>query len=198
MARQFKNARLMNHMKVSDVIRQLDISQPTLSAWEGERKSPSLDKLEQLADLYEVSTDFLLGRNSDKDSLPTNAISKESLPVLHGRPVWSPEHGWLLVNATTQSLTQTDGTSIPFSDIKELHLAAPSFSASDIPTDRPFLLKEIKKQKVVWVEPISPDTELREELRGRYQVKETFVENECGNRFYLNTYQAKWLGYPVE
>ena len=60
MARQFKNARLIKHLKVSDAMKLLGVSQPTLSAWEGERKSPSIDKLEMMADVYETSTDYLL------------------------------------------------------------------------------------------------------------------------------------------
>lgn len=46
-------------MKTSEAIEKLEISQPTLSAWEGERKSPSIDALENMADLYNVTTDFL-------------------------------------------------------------------------------------------------------------------------------------------
>ena len=47
----------------------------------------------------------------------------------------------------------------------------------------------------IWVEPISKDSELRNELRGWYHLKDRYVENEYGNRFYLDTYGAKWLGY---
>ena len=60
MPRQFKNARLIKHLKVADAIKLLGVSQPTLSAWEGERKSPSIEKLELMADIYETSTDYLL------------------------------------------------------------------------------------------------------------------------------------------
>ena len=39
----------------------LGVSQPTLSAWEGERKNPSVESLIQMSELYGVSVDFLLG-----------------------------------------------------------------------------------------------------------------------------------------
>ena len=42
MPRQFRNARLMKHLKVADAMKLLGLSQPTLSAWEGGRKSPSI------------------------------------------------------------------------------------------------------------------------------------------------------------
>ena len=47
----------------------------------------------------------------------------------------------------------------------------------------------------IWVEPISVDTDLRQELRGWYYVKKRWVENEYGNKFYLDAYGAKWLAF---
>lgn len=43
MPRKFKEARQINKFKVIEAATKLGISQPTLSAWEGERKSPGLD-----------------------------------------------------------------------------------------------------------------------------------------------------------
>ena len=60
MTRRYKEARLLNNLKVVEAIEKLGISQPTLNAWEGERKTPSLDALENMADLYGVTTDYLL------------------------------------------------------------------------------------------------------------------------------------------
>lgn len=54
MARQFKTARKMKGLTLAEAIKLLDISQPTLSAWESERKSPSISKLELMADVYGV------------------------------------------------------------------------------------------------------------------------------------------------
>ena len=65
MPRQFKNARKINKLKVVDAAERLCISQPTLSAWENGRKTPTLDNLEKMADLYGVTTDFLLNDNED-------------------------------------------------------------------------------------------------------------------------------------
>ena len=49
MPRQYKTARQINKLKVIVADEKLGISQPTLSAWEGGRKSPSIDKLENMA-----------------------------------------------------------------------------------------------------------------------------------------------------
>ena len=45
MPRYFKKARQINNLKVIEAAEKLSISQPTLSAWEGERKSPSVEGL---------------------------------------------------------------------------------------------------------------------------------------------------------
>ena len=64
MPRKFKQARQISKLKMAKATAKLGISQPTLSAWEGERKSPSSDGLEHMADLYGVTTDYLIGRRA--------------------------------------------------------------------------------------------------------------------------------------
>lgn len=198
MARQFKNARLIKHLKVSEAMKLLGVSQPTLSAWESERKSPSIDKLELMADVYETSTDYLLGRTETTVALPDTLVSSKTLPVLHGKPVWSPTYGWLLVNSIEQCFVQADGTTMPFVETEELYLTPPAFLEPAAPEGEPLTLSNILLQKEIWVEPISADTNFRDELRGWYHRKERFVENEYGNRFYLDTYGAKWLAFDKE
>lgn len=199
MPKQFKTARQINKLKVIEAAEKLGISQPTLSAWEGERKSPSIDSLENMADLYGVTTDFLLGRSETQFYDPKQPIPQQVLPAFHGRPVWSASYGWLLVNATDRLLTFPDGHTLPFSDfIGELFISSPPFSESDPPKDLPLSRSEVCGQKEIWLEPISPDSDLRKELQGWYRVKGRFVENEYGNRFYLDTYGSKWLAFASE
>ena len=45
MPRQFKQARQFNKLKVTKAAGKLGISQPMLSAWEGDHKSPSIDEI---------------------------------------------------------------------------------------------------------------------------------------------------------
>jgi len=89
MARQFKLARQFKNLKAVEAAELLGVSQPTLSAWETGRKSPSVDSLEKMADLYGVTTDFLLGRTKQLTNHMKEPISIEALPVMHGYPVWS-------------------------------------------------------------------------------------------------------------
>lgn len=72
--RSFKQARQINKLKMTAAADKLGISQPTLSAWEGERKSPSIDGLEHMADLYGVTTDYLLGRTDKMVFQPRNLL----------------------------------------------------------------------------------------------------------------------------
>lgn len=198
--KNFKTARLINHMKSTDAMEALGISQPTLSAWERGVKSPSIEKLEHMADVYEVTTDFLLGRTEEGHSseLSQTPVPKENLMILHGKPVWCREHGWMLVNAIEGCFLSADGKKISFSETEnglEVYRTAPVFAEGAVPEAAPLKLSKIAEKEKIWVEPISQDETLREELRGWYLVKERFVENEFGNRFYLDGYGVKWWGF---
>ena len=57
--------------------------------------------------------------------------------------------------------------------------------------------EDISNYKSVWVEPISSDP-IRNELRGWYTVRNEFVENSRGSRFFLDSYSATWLAYSKE
>lgn len=195
MARRFREARKLKNIKLIEAAKLLGVSQPTLSAWEGERKSPSIDALEKMADLYGVTADFLLGRPDEFSPDPSQPVSLQQLRIMNGKPVWSPVHGWMLVNATGQHLLRADGTSMPFSDAEDIFVAPKFFSEAFPYSDRPLSRDELLSQTEIWLEPISPDPDLRSELRGWYRIKNRFAENEYGNRFSLDTYGIKWLAF---
>lgn len=47
---------------------QLKVGQSTYANWEAGRRTPSIEKIAQLADIYETSVDLLLGRTDiDKE-----------------------------------------------------------------------------------------------------------------------------------
>lgn len=195
MKNKFRTARQLKKLKVIEAAELLGISQPTLSAWETGNKTPSVEGLEKMADLYGVTTDFLLGRTDIKLSFDNRAIlNKKLLPVMHEKPVWSAKHGWMLVDYANSHLVGCN-IIIPFEQAEELFIAPPKFAESIIPSSEPLSRNELQYGLQIWVEPISADSSLREELRGRYRVKHHAVENECGNRFSLDSYGAKWLAF---
>lgn len=197
MARQYKAARKSQNLTLKDAAAKLGVSPSTLGAWEAERKSPSIESLESMAELYRVSTDYLLGKGvpTDSGSLP---LSQETLNLYHGKPVWSPELGWMLVNSVTEELLCFDGTAIAFKDAGSLYAAQPPFYEAQIPDAKPLSKQELGNYNTVWVEPVSQDTVIREHLRGWYRVCDQWVENEQGTRFPISTYGAKWLAFHTK
>ena len=91
MKRRFKEARLQKHIKVIEVAKLLDVAQSTVSAWESERKEPNIDTIAKLAELYDVSIEYLLGYDSFELLSRTERIPPESIRIFHGKPVWCPE-----------------------------------------------------------------------------------------------------------
>lgn len=194
MARQYKNARKNQKMIVKDAAAKLDISPSTLGAWEAERKAPSIESLEAMADLYQVTTDYLLGREnpSATASLP---LSQDVLKIYHSKPVWSSDYGWVLVDSVRTVFVRLDGSTILFENAGSVYAAQPPFYEATLPDTKPLSIAEISNHSKVWLEPISHDTELREELRGWYRVCDRWVENDHGTRFPIDTYGSKWLAF---
>lgn len=196
MKNKFRTARQLKKLKVIEAAELLGISQSTLSAWETGNKAPSVEGVEKMADLYGVTTDFLLGRTDSEHSFDNMvSLNKKLLPILHEKPVWSARHGWMLVDYAKSHLIGCN-IIIPLEKAEELFIAPPTFAESSIPNSEPLLRNELQYGLQIWVEPISADSSLREELRGWYRVKHHAIENECGNRFSLDSYGAKWLAFP--
>lgn len=194
MARQYKNARKSQKLIIKDAAAKLDVSPSTLEAWESERKTPSIESLEAMANLYQVTTDYLLGREnpSSTTSLP---LSQEILKIYHSKPVWSSDYGWVLVDSVRNVFVRTDGSMVPFDSAGSVYAAQPPFYEATLPDTKPLSKQDISNYSEVWLEPISHDAELREDLRGWYRVRDHWVENDYGIRFPIDTYGAKWLAF---
>ena len=197
MPKRYKEARLMHKAKLTEMAVRLGVSQPTLSAWESERKPAPVEAVIKMAELYGVTTDYLLGRD-DHTVAPGEPIPKQCLKLFHETPVWSPAHGWLLVNAITGELVTSDGEHIPFSDVAELFSIMPQSSEYSRTLGTPLPLSRLAEHPDLWVEPISTDEYLRNELRGPYHTMRRYVENDAGNRFLFDAYGVKWLAFKPE
>ena len=91
-----------------------------MSAWEGERKSPNIDNLEKMAELYSVTTDFPLGRMDPSQLDELIPVSSAVLRVMNGKPVWSEKFGWILVCSDGGKLICSDGSTVSFSDAGDI------------------------------------------------------------------------------
>ena len=76
--------RQQHKLSQSEVARRINISSSAVSAYEADVMSPSLETLVKLAELFHVSTDYLLdvGYPRDKAVLDTSGLNKEQLTVL--------------------------------------------------------------------------------------------------------------------
>ena len=60
------------------VSKETGVTQSTLSDWKRGRSTPKTDTLQKLADFFDVSVDYLMGRESDAP----NAVDKENNPIV--------------------------------------------------------------------------------------------------------------------
>ena len=86
---------------------------------------------------------------------------------------------------------------IPFDNVGVVYAAQPLFYEASLPESKPLSKQDLQNHREIWLEPISHDAELREELRGTYRVYEHWVENNLGNRFTIDTYGVKWLAFII-
>lgn len=197
MARQYKNARKRQKLIVKDAAAKLDVSPSTLGAWESERKTPSIESLEAMADLYQVTTDYLLGR-VDANTATSLPLPHDLLKIYHGKPVWSSDYGWVLVDSVRNVLVRLDGSMVSFENANSVYAAQPPFYEATLPDTKPLSKYELSNYTEIWLEPISHDADLREELRGWYRVRDRWVENDYGTHFPIDTYGAKWLAFSLK
>jgi len=65
--KMLRTARGLNQVELA---KKLSVTKQTVSNWENDNIQPSIDMLERIADFFNVSTDYLLGReNLDKISV---------------------------------------------------------------------------------------------------------------------------------
>ena len=198
MSRNFKEARLLRNLKITEVAAILDVAQSTISSWESGRLFPSPENLIKLSKLYGVSIDYLVGNSSYYDYDASQPIPKESYIIFHGKPVWSNVYRWVLINSQKNVALLSSGEEIELDKVGDLFVVPSAFSEPDLPMKAPLKREEIKNYNEVWLELISSDITQRETLRGTYKVQSNFVEDERGIRFFFSSYSATWLAYELD
>ena len=198
MSRNFKEARLLRNLKITEVAAILDVAQSTISSWESGRLFPTPENLIKLSKLYGVSIDYLIGNSSYFDYDASQPIPKESYIIFHGKPVWSNVYRWVLINSQKNVALLSSGEEIELDKVGDLFVVPSAFSEPDLPMKAPLKREEIKNYNKVWLELISSDITQRETLRGTYKVQSNFVEDERGIRFFFSSYGATWLAYELD
>lgn len=73
---KIKELRIRKKIKQSDLAKVLGMSQQTISLYESNNRQPDYDTLVCLADYFDVTADFILGRSNN--SLKKNIITDDS------------------------------------------------------------------------------------------------------------------------
>lgn len=83
---RIKEIRLVNNMKQSDLADKLNVTQATVSGWESGRRTPDLETVRRIAELFDCSIDELLGnekaptveQNGERSVLDITDLSPEN------------------------------------------------------------------------------------------------------------------------
>ncbi|HLR58863.1 MAG TPA: helix-turn-helix transcriptional regulator [Pseudogracilibacillus sp.] len=93
LGKRLKQARSDAGLKQIDAAEKLGISNGTLSGYERNYRDPDTDILNRMAELYEVSVDWLLGINNTKDNQISDEdyIDEELQDFIDNVKVWYKE-----------------------------------------------------------------------------------------------------------
>lgn len=168
MTYRFREAREKAGLSTLEVAKRIGVSQPAVTYWDNGTKPASIETLCKLADLYCVSTDYLLGRDEPMESIPRkeDVIATETLRALNGKPVWHENKGWGIVNSIHDYVIFMDGSKIVLAEAMNLRAMAPAFTMSYAPTTKPISHEDLGKYKTIWVKPITPDSFFQDEMTG--------------------------------
>lgn len=90
---RLKALRKAYRMNLEQVSRHVEVSPSAISYYESGKKRPSTDTLLKFCDLYQVSSDYLLGRKDSFDGSPeTSDTIKEMLALIEKRSIPEQEN----------------------------------------------------------------------------------------------------------
>ena len=69
LSNRIRNLRESRNLSINDLAKELNLSKATVGHWETGLRLPSLEVTDALADYFDVSTDYLLGRTDKRDIL---------------------------------------------------------------------------------------------------------------------------------
>lgn len=76
---QIRTLRLVRGMSQVELARRLGVTKQSVSNWENDNIQPSIEMLKKLADIFSVSTDYLLGLEKeefiDVSGLPPGVVT---------------------------------------------------------------------------------------------------------------------------
>lgn len=76
---KIKELRLSKKMTQQEIANKLGITRPAYTAYENGKREPDFTILQSLAEIFEVSTDYLLGRKENQDNRSANTYTDTDL-----------------------------------------------------------------------------------------------------------------------
>lgn len=83
----------------------MNVARTSYTAYENGTKQPTLETLINIADLFDVSIDYLLGRNEQKNTIAVNECMTELLGIIKGVPEEKFDESKIKLLAYAQGLT---------------------------------------------------------------------------------------------
>ena len=79
---KLKTLRKESGMTQSELAQRLNITKAVVSYYENQERTPSPDVLIRLADVFNVSTDYLLGRTSTMKTIDISGLNEEEIHLI--------------------------------------------------------------------------------------------------------------------
>ena len=82
---RLKTLRKQNNLTQAEVAKRLGVTPALLSAYENSERFPSLERLIMLADIYHVTTDYILGRSYSPNNrvlIDVTELSEEQRAII--------------------------------------------------------------------------------------------------------------------
>ena len=79
---RLRELRLNTELRQEQVAKLIGVSKSTISAYENDTKQPSFELLVRLANLYRVSTDYLLGQTNSR-SVDLSGLSEQEADLVY-------------------------------------------------------------------------------------------------------------------
>lgn len=104
----FKELRISKNLSQDKIAEELDVSSSLVSKWENNQSTPAPEMLEYIADYFDVSTDYLIGRTNDKRYYGSSEKNR-IVNILYSKVRELPEEQQqFILNLTNTMMNQID------------------------------------------------------------------------------------------
>ena len=80
---RIKELRIAKKIKQVDFCKQIGVTQGALSGWENEKYEPDIKAIHKMAEIFEVTIDYLLGREEQKEKpLENEELSNQDIEFI--------------------------------------------------------------------------------------------------------------------